>query len=349
MSTSSGDIEQAAGRDDLNPQELRNLASKLAAQDTDEELLAAASGTLSGRILVSYFAHLDKKALDGRQKDAKARAETHYLALLQAQLDGLNAEIDWHNDQIEALQREINDLEDFSELIRSGKYDPTNPEHVARRDRLGLTERDIQEGRAQQIIDDKVADKRTAIDAHRDAVEGLTERRDRTQAALDDLQEAELTGDAAKLAEAASDVVENNDKTVVETTRAETTSRETLEALDVAEGFDEATVSELRALRERAAAAENSETSTLSENSEKEGAVHLSASPLDSKIDLNQMPLVTSVAQSLDSEAEGRLSIKPEFTEKSALRSFDTAAIKLDDELKTEITAEIGKPGSGLA
>lgn len=93
MSTSSGDIEQAAGRDDLNPQELRNLASRLAAQDTDEELLAAASGTLSGRILASYFQHLDARLRDARRDEAKARADTHYLALLQAQLDALDGEI----------------------------------------------------------------------------------------------------------------------------------------------------------------------------------------------------------------------------------------------------------------
>jgi hypothetical protein len=93
MSTSPGDIEQAAGRDDLNPQELRNLASKLAAQDTDEELLAAASGTLSGRTLASYFAYLDDRLRATRRENAKARADTHYLALLQAQLDALDGEI----------------------------------------------------------------------------------------------------------------------------------------------------------------------------------------------------------------------------------------------------------------
>lgn len=134
MGTQETDIEQAAGRDDLTPQELRNLASQLAAQEADEDLLAAAAGILPGRILASYFAHMDNRLKDARQRDAKARAETHYLALLQAQMDALDARIEELDIQIEALDELI-------ELIEDGEpLDPSNPEHRRLLERSGVPE-----------------------------------------------------------------------------------------------------------------------------------------------------------------------------------------------------------------
>lgn len=150
-------LQEVADRDvsNLTPRELVDLALKLAKLEQNDELLAAAAGLLPGRIMANYFAHLDTKLKDAQQKDAKARADMHYLALLQAQLDALEADIAVLDDQIDALDQLIDSVEE------DGILDPNDPEHRRLLQQSGIPEdqwdgltlsdlRDVREQRRQE-------------------------------------------------------------------------------------------------------------------------------------------------------------------------------------------------------
>lgn len=83
----------AEGDGFLNPQELRNLAVRLAKMETEEELRMALSGVLSGRMMTFFFQHLHDTQAKATEQQRKNRADMFYLALLQAQIDQLNEEI----------------------------------------------------------------------------------------------------------------------------------------------------------------------------------------------------------------------------------------------------------------
>ena len=77
----------------LTAVEARNLAERLAKADRDEEFQAALSGTLAGRIFENYFDKNQFNQKTTREKDQKARAEMYYIAILQAQIEALDAQI----------------------------------------------------------------------------------------------------------------------------------------------------------------------------------------------------------------------------------------------------------------
>jgi predicted metal-dependent hydrolase len=120
--------------DELNPQELRDLAAKLAKMDTEDEMRAAMAGNLSGRAMVNYFSFLDKRIMQAKTNDAKARQDALYMAFLQAQIANLEA-------NIEALDVQIEALDDLLEIIDSDEpLDPNNPAHRAILGRSGIPE-----------------------------------------------------------------------------------------------------------------------------------------------------------------------------------------------------------------
>lgn len=88
----------------LNPQELRNLAARLMKMETEEDLRAALSGVLSGRLLEGFFKHRDEALQKAAKEERKARQDMYYLALLQAQIDQLK----W---DIQGLTKEIDGIE----------------------------------------------------------------------------------------------------------------------------------------------------------------------------------------------------------------------------------------------
>ncbi|OSQ47037.1 hypothetical protein TALK_13480 [Thalassospira alkalitolerans] len=102
------ETDENNARTDLSPQELRDFALKLGKIEDNDEMLAAAAGLLPSRIMSGYFAHLDDRLRQTRQDSAKARANAHYMALLQTQLDGLEADIKILNNEInDILQRSL--------------------------------------------------------------------------------------------------------------------------------------------------------------------------------------------------------------------------------------------------
>lgn len=94
----------------LNPQELRNLASRLAKMETEDELRAALSGVLSGRLLEGFFKYREEALQKAAKEERKARDDLFYMALLQAQLDDLNRQIGDLGERISALQEARQDL-----------------------------------------------------------------------------------------------------------------------------------------------------------------------------------------------------------------------------------------------
>lgn len=143
-SPAHGDIvfveaDENNARSDLTAPELRDLALKLAKIKDNDEMMAAAAGLLPSRIISSYFAHLDQRSIQARQDSAKARADAHYMALLQAQIAALDVQIGDLEDALGYLAR-TEDVEGTMEKQgvqsaieawekRTGrKFDPNGPD-----------------------------------------------------------------------------------------------------------------------------------------------------------------------------------------------------------------------------
>ena len=77
----------------LTEAEAWKLAAALAAAKDDEEFQAALSGILAGRIFENYFDKNEINQKTAREKDQKARADMYYMAILQAQIEALDAQI----------------------------------------------------------------------------------------------------------------------------------------------------------------------------------------------------------------------------------------------------------------
>ena len=77
----------------LTEAEAWKLAAALAAAKNEEEFQAALSGILAGRIFENYFDKNQFNQKTTREKDQKARAEMYYIAILQAQIEALDAQI----------------------------------------------------------------------------------------------------------------------------------------------------------------------------------------------------------------------------------------------------------------
>lgn len=186
------EADENNARADLSPQELRDFALKLGKIEDNDEMLAAAAGLLPARIMSGYFAHLDDRLRQTRQDSAKARADAHYMALLQTQI------AEWDS-QIELLDKEISELETLRDIIASGEFDPNNPDHAALRDRTPITQNEIDDGSAIDAIDDEIKDRQSERDA-------ISAERERAQERL-----TEMKGQTREVAEnIAVDVVEND-------------------------------------------------------------------------------------------------------------------------------------------
>ena len=97
-------VMDTAGRKIETLQDLRNLAVVLEAAETEAERNNALAGQ-STRMISNYYTFLDKRLMQTKADNAKARQDAFYMALLQAQLDALNIEIDALGDALEYLNR----------------------------------------------------------------------------------------------------------------------------------------------------------------------------------------------------------------------------------------------------
>lgn len=89
---------------ELTAQDLRNIAARVAKQDVDDELIAARSGVLSGRIVATLFRAQELKEREAAKAREKDRDRSLYLAALQAQIDALNKQIAEYDDRIKDFE-----------------------------------------------------------------------------------------------------------------------------------------------------------------------------------------------------------------------------------------------------
>ena len=234
-----------AALEELNPQELRNLAVRLAKMETEEELRMALSGVLSGRMMQFFFKHLHDAQAKAAEQQRKNRADMFYLALLQAQLDQLNEQIAWYTGEIERLEQEVSEIDQLIDDIQAGTLDPNDPTDAALMRKYGIDPDDLDNGGAAAL--DKL---RSAKDRRNDQIKQY--RVDRNALINDRDSLAELKAKEERLRDIQHDKAAMKE-TVADMTNAEKTAlaaevvqdRDLVDAVRIADGQVEHDVQEL--------------------------------------------------------------------------------------------------------
>lgn len=138
------------------------------------------SGTAGANFTASIFEALREKDRQRREATSQLVNFLDMLNALDRQIAFLDARIAEYDTQIAELKVELGALEELKELLESGEYDPTNPDHMRLLELSGIPHEDW------GILTPEIVDDR--IQTTRDEIEDLEEKRRRDIQRRTDIQ-----------------------------------------------------------------------------------------------------------------------------------------------------------------